>query len=83
MKYYTVEKLEKISKYSGISLSQIQDVIKALNEFERRELEQLRDYIKEQEITIDVVTFSDFICAKSKKKLLKIAKRRFKNETKH
>jgi hypothetical protein len=80
MKYYTVEKLNKVSRYSGIPLPQIQDVIQALNEFERRELEELKDYFIKLPLDHDVKTFVDIMEAESLKKLLKFAKKKLKNK---
>ena len=76
---YTKEEILFAGELGEVSMIDIRHVVSLLDEarekLKRKELEQLRDYVKEQDLTKDSLTFVKMMSKDSIKKVLKLAKK--------
>ena len=76
---YTKEEILFAGELGEVSMIDVRHVVSLLDEarekLKRKELEQLRDYVKEQDLVIDSLTFVKMMSKSSIKKVLKFAKK--------
>ena len=75
---YTKEEILFAGELGEVSMIDVRHVVSLLDEarekLKRKELEKLRDYVKEQELPSDILTLVKLMNKNSTKKVIKLAK---------